>query len=106
MDPSVFAAVGGVVIGLIAGTVASFRSVRHARAGAERRNVLMWSAVFTLALVSFLAGACLVPRHSMWLFGAPMLALVVLAVYAVNRLRTENGDTTWQAADAEQGRCT
>lgn len=40
MDPSVFAAVGGVVIGLIAGTAASFRSTRHARPGAERRYVL------------------------------------------------------------------
>jgi hypothetical protein len=89
MDPSVFAAIGGVVIGLIAGAAGSFRSIRHARPGAGRRYVLLWSGVFTLAIASFLAGVCLVPRHAFWLLGGPMLAMVVLAVYAVNRGRTE-----------------
>jgi hypothetical protein len=85
MDPSVFAAIGGMVIGLIAGAAGSFRSIRRAQPGAERRYVLLWSGVFTLALASFLAGVCLVPRRAFWLFGGPMMALVVLAVYAVNR---------------------
>jgi hypothetical protein len=89
MDPGVFAAIGGLVIGLIAGAAGSFPSIRQAQPGAERRYVLLWSGVFTLAIASFLAGVCLVPRHAFWLFGGPMLALVVLAVYAVNRGRTE-----------------
>jgi hypothetical protein len=89
MDPSVFAAIGGLAIGLIAGAAGSFRSIRHAQPGAERRYVLLWSGVFTLAIASFLAAGCLVPRHASWLFGGPMLAMVVLAVYAINRGRTE-----------------
>lgn len=98
MDPSVFAAIGGLVIGLIAGTSGSFRSIRKARRGAERQYVLLWSGVFTLALASFLAGVCLVPRHTMWLFGGPMLAVMVLAVYAANWSRTES-HTARQAGD-------
>src|SRR5438128_1300797 len=98
MEPSVFAAIGGVVIGLIAGAAGSFRSVRHAQPGSERRYVLLWSGVFTLAIASFLAGVCLVPRHAFWLFGGPMMATVVLAVYAVNRGRTEF-HTTRQPGD-------
>jgi uncharacterized membrane protein len=98
MDPSVFAAIGGVVIGLIAGAAGSFRSIRHAQPGGERRYVLLWSGVFTLAIASFLAGVCLVPRHASWLFGAPMLTMVVLAVYAVNRGRPEF-QTTRQPGD-------
>jgi uncharacterized membrane protein len=94
MDPSVFAAVGGALIGLVAGAAGCLRNVIRARPGAERRHVLLWSAVFTLALASFLAGVCLVPRHAMWLFGAPVLTIVVLAVYAVRRAQTEPGADT------------
>ena len=89
MDQSVFAAVGGLVIGVVAGTAGSYRGVRRARPGAERRHALLWSAVFTLALASFLAGLCLVPRHAMWLLGGQMLVLIVLAVYASQGDRME-----------------
>jgi uncharacterized membrane protein len=89
MDPSVFAAVGAALIGLIGGAAGCLRGIHRARPGAERRHILLWSAAFTLALSAFLAGVCLVPRHAMWLFGAPMLAIVVLAVYAVRRVRAE-----------------
>lgn len=91
MDPNVFAAVGGALIGLVAGAAACLRGIIRARPGAERRHILLWSATFTLALSSFLAGVCLVPRHAMWLFGAPILAVVVLAVYAVRRAPAEPG---------------
>ena len=88
MDPSVFAAIGGVVIGLIAGAAGSYRSIRDAQSRAERRYVLLWSAVFTLGIASFLAGVCLLPRPFFWLLGGPLLA-IVMAVYAVNRGRTQ-----------------
>jgi uncharacterized membrane protein len=87
MEPNVFAAIGGLFIGLIAGAAGSYRGVRHAQPGEERRDALLWSGVFTLALASFMAGVCMVPRHSCWLFGAPMLMVVVIAVYAMNRSR-------------------
>ncbi len=87
MDPSVFAAIGGVVIGLIAGAAGSYRGIRAASPGAERRYVFLWSAAFTLGIASFAAGVCLLPRPFFWLLAAPMLA-IVMAVYAVNSRRT------------------
>jgi hypothetical protein len=88
MDPSIFAASGGVVIGLIAGAAGSYRGIRDAKPGAERRYVLLWSAAFTLGIASFLAGVCLLPRPFFWLLGGPLL-VIVMAVYAVNRGRAE-----------------
>ena len=88
MDPSVFAAIGGVIIGLIAGVAGSYRSIRDARSRADRRYVLLWAALFTFGIASFLAGVCLLPRPFFWLLGGPMAA-IVMAVYAVNRGRTE-----------------
>jgi hypothetical protein len=88
MDPKTFAAIGGVVIGLIAGAVGSYRGIRDGRPGSERRSVVLWSAVFTMGISSFAAGVCLLPQSFFWLLAVP-LAAILLAVYAVNRSRAE-----------------
>jgi hypothetical protein len=84
MDPRVFGAIGGVVIGLIAGAVGSYRGIRDAQPGAGRRYVLLWSAVFSLAISAFMAGRCVVPPAYRWLLAGPFVT-IPLAVFAVNR---------------------
>jgi hypothetical protein len=85
MDSATVGSVGGLLIGLIAGAVGTWRSIVHARPGAERRRVGSWAAIFTLALAAFFAGVPLVPDHRLWLFGLPLLGMIVLAVTALNR---------------------
>jgi uncharacterized membrane protein len=84
MEPNLFAAIGGLAIGLIAGVVGSFGSIRKAQPGTERRYVLLWSAAFPLALATFMGGLPLVSSPYRWLMVCP-LVLIPVAVAAVNR---------------------
>ncbi len=84
MDPKEFAAAGMAVIGLIAGVVGSAGGVWAARPGNERRYVLLWSAAFTLTLVTFMVGVCLLPPSYRWLLVVPFVG-IPLTVNAANR---------------------
>jgi len=73
VDPRLFAAIGGIAIGLVASAIIYLMTMRRVKIDLDRRAVRSWTLAFTLAICTLMGVIPLLDTQYVWVLALPLL---------------------------------
>jgi hypothetical protein len=85
MEYRMFAAIGGMAIGVIASGVIYWLAMRRVSLDSDKRNVRRWAGAFALAICTFIGGIPLIDPKNLWILALPYLG-ICLTIDSLHRI--------------------